>query len=68
LLIADLMNMLEEIVGDDLASIFIKAEAAELGEEVPSQTLPLTPEEESWIREAISIYLNRAGIDLEEGR
>lgn len=61
--IRELMEMLQEIVGEDLLSIFEKADKAELEEANTLQLMPLTPAEEEWIREAINIYLKNSGIE-----
>ncbi|SEM77441.1 DNA-binding transcriptional regulator, MerR family [Mesobacillus persicus] len=64
LLIKELMSMLQEIVGEDLHSFFKKADDLGLGAEEPLQLMPLTSEEEEWVRAAIKIYLTHVGIEL----
>jgi DNA-binding transcriptional MerR regulator len=64
-LVSELMQMLQDIVGEDLASFFEKTNTIEIEEE-PLHASPLTFEEEEWVREAIKIYLKNAGIEEKE--
>ncbi|MDR7239084.1 TipAS antibiotic-recognition domain-containing protein [Neobacillus drentensis] len=64
-LILELMDMLQEIVGDDLYSFFEKVDGSELEEEDPMQTLPLAPDEVDWVREAIKIFLENMRMEEE---
>lgn len=65
-LIGKLMNMLEEIVGEDLASFFKRTEGSVLNEEDPSYRIPLSAEEQAWVSEAVKIYLREHGIEMED--
>jgi len=64
-LILELMDMLQEIVGEDLHSFFEKVDDSELEKEDPMQTLPLAPDEVEWVREAIKIFLGNIGVEGE---
>lgn len=63
-LIGEMMEMLQEIVGEDLASFFEKVDEAGLEEEDPMQPMPLNPSELAWVREAIKIYMEKHRMEV----
>lgn len=56
-LVKGLMEMFEDIVGEDIHSFYENVDEEQLEEEDPLFSLPFETNEVEWIREAIQIFL-----------
>ncbi|TYR72534.1 MerR family transcriptional regulator [Rossellomorea vietnamensis] len=64
-LVSQLMDMLQEVVGEDLPDFFQRTEGSKIATEDPAFPLPLDSSEQEWLRNAIKVYLENAGIKEE---
>lgn len=56
-IVKSLMEMFEDIVGEDIHSFYENLDEEQLEEEDPLFSLPFETNEVEWIREAIQIFL-----------